>query len=182
MDWKSSVANELCFIFNNQWTQKCKLLRPQKLTERQINMSILWLTILRLTIHIIGNKYRKPSDAHLVCNVLRRRYRTRWRLHEGDPAWTVFVLGRGGGSLWPGRGCRSTGWWNWPTLIVTFPIVGKVFSINSQTFSNKTFLSKRFLVSGLHFLQDQAKWLCSSEMVWFGSKKSFGFFQTWSRV
>ena len=27
---------------------------------------------------------------------------------------------------------------------VTFPIVGKVFSINSQTFSNKTFLSKRF--------------------------------------
>ena len=42
-------------------------------------------------------------------------------------------------------------------VIVTFPIVGKVFSINSQTFSNKTFLSKRFLVSGLHFLQDQAK-------------------------
>ena len=169
MDWKSSVENELCFIFNNQWTQKCKLLRPQKLTERQINMSILWLTILRLTIHIITcKKYRKPSDAHLVCNVLRRRYRTRWRLHEGDPAWTVFVLGRGGGSLWPGRGCRSTGWWNWPTLIVTFPIVGKVFSINSQTFSNKTFLSKRFRYWVFFSLKIKQSDYVLLNRVWFG--------------
>ena len=40
---------------------------------------------------------------------------------------------------------------------VTFPKVGKVFSSNSQTFSNKTLLSKRFLVLSLHFLQDQVK-------------------------
>ena len=55
--------------------------------------------------------------------------------------------------------------------------LGKVFSSNSQTFSNKTLLSKRFLVSSLHFLQDQVKWLVFfwNGLVWPFEKASVSF-------
>jgi len=56
--------------------------------------------------------------------------------------------------------------------------LGKVFSINSQTFSNKTFMSKWFLVLSLHFLKIKQSDGVLLKRVWFGPCNSFGFFQT----
>ena len=57
--------------------------------------------------------------------------------------------------------------------------LGKVFSSNSQTLSNKTFLSKRFRYwVFLSFKIKQSDYVLLNR-VWFGPKKSFGFFQTW---
>jgi len=56
--------------------------------------------------------------------------------------------------------------------------LGKVFSINSQTFSNKTFMSKWFLVLILHFLKIKQSDGVLLKRVWFGPCNSFGFFQT----
>ena len=46
--------------------------------------------------------------------------------------------------------------------------LGKVFSINSQTFSNKTFMSKWFLVSSLPFLKINQSDCVLLKRVWFG--------------
>ena len=60
---------------------------------------------------------------------------------------------------------------------VTFPRLGKVFPFNSQTFSNETFLSKRFSGNKSFFKVNSPLIL---KCVWFGLLVSFWFFQTWS--
>ena len=57
------------------------------------------------------------------------------------------------------------------------PRQGKVFSCNSQTFSSKTFMSKRFLVSSLTFLKIKQSDCVLLKRVWFGPCKALVSFR-----
>ena len=57
--------------------------------------------------------------------------------------------------------------------------LGRCFSFNSQTFSSKAFLSKRFPGNNSFFKVNSP---VNLERVWFGHWRPFHSFQTWSRV
>ena len=90
--------------------------------------------------------------------------------------WILFVF------LWCSLGCPKKRLnFCMPLTFVTFPNHREgVSSINSQTFSNKTFLSKRFRY-WVFFPFKQSDCVLLNR-VWFGLLVSFWFFQTWSKV